>query len=67
MWAPGPIWTGAENLASTGIRSPDRPSRSQSLYQLSYPAHSIIIIIIIISISSSSSTVYCIVIIYDTQ
>ena len=20
-WAPGPVWTGAENLASTGIRS----------------------------------------------
>ena len=38
-WAPGPVWTGAENLASTGIRSPDRPVRSQSLYRLSYPAH----------------------------
>ena len=36
-WAPGPVWTGAENLASTGIRSPDRPSRSQSLYRLRYP------------------------------
>ena len=21
-WAPGPVWTGEENLASTGIRSP---------------------------------------------
>jgi hypothetical protein len=21
-WAPGQVWTGAENLASTGIRSP---------------------------------------------
>ena len=32
-WAPGMIWTGAENLAPpTGIRSPDRPTRSQSLY-----------------------------------
>ena len=31
-WAPGPVWTGAENLASTGIRSPDRPTRSESLY-----------------------------------
>ena len=30
-WAPGPVWTGAENLAPTGIRSPDRPARSQSL------------------------------------
>jgi hypothetical protein len=38
-WAPGPVWTGEENLASTGIRSPDRPARSQSLYWLSYPAH----------------------------
>ena len=37
-WDPGVIWTGAENLASTGIRSPDRPPRSQSLYRLSYPA-----------------------------
>jgi hypothetical protein len=25
----------------TGIRSPDRPARSRSLYQLSYPAHSL--------------------------
>jgi hypothetical protein len=38
-WAPGPIWTGAENLTHTGIRSPDRPTRSQSLYRLSYRAH----------------------------
>jgi hypothetical protein len=30
--------TGAETLASTGIQSPDRPARSQSLYRLSYPA-----------------------------
>jgi hypothetical protein len=32
-----PVWTGAENLAPTGIRSPDRPARSESLYELSYP------------------------------
>ena len=38
-WAPGPIWTGAEDLAPTRIRSPDRPARSQSLYRLSYLAH----------------------------
>jgi len=38
-WAPGPVWTGAENLASTGIRSPDRPAHSQSLYRLRYQAH----------------------------
>jgi len=35
-WAPGPVWRGAENLAPTRIRSPDRPAHSQSLYQLSY-------------------------------
>jgi hypothetical protein len=40
-WAPGPVWTGAENLALTGIRSPDRPARSQSLYRLSYPDHKV--------------------------
>jgi hypothetical protein len=39
-WAPGSVWTGAENLLSpTGIRSPDRPTRSRSLYRLCYPAH----------------------------
>ena len=38
-WSPRPVWTGAENLAPTGIRSPDRPARSQSLYRLRYPAH----------------------------
>ena len=27
-WAPGPVWAGVENLASTGIRSLDRPARS---------------------------------------
>jgi len=28
-WAPGPVWTGAGNLAPTGIRSPGRPARSE--------------------------------------
>jgi hypothetical protein len=31
-WAPQPVWTGAENLTSTGIRSPDHPACSQLLY-----------------------------------
>ena len=39
-WAPGPVLTGAENLAATGIRSPDRPAPSQSLYRLRLPAQS---------------------------
>ena len=34
---PGAVWTGTENLAPTGIRSPNRPARSESLYRLSYP------------------------------
>jgi hypothetical protein len=36
-WAPGPVWTGGKSCP-TGIRSPDRPARSQSLYRLSYNA-----------------------------
>ena len=39
VWALGAVWTGTKNLASTGIRCPDRPARSQSLYRLCYPAH----------------------------
>jgi len=35
-WALGPVWAGAENLSSAGIRSPDRPDRSESQYRLSY-------------------------------
>jgi len=34
--APRPVWTGVEYLAPNGIPSPDRPARSNSLYQLSY-------------------------------
>ena len=34
-WASEPVWTSAENLAPTGIRSPDHPARSESLYRLS--------------------------------
>jgi len=38
-WAPGLVWTVEENLAPTGIRSPNRSARSQSLYRLRYLAH----------------------------
>ena len=34
----GPVWTGVENLAATGIQSPDRPARRQLLYRLRYLA-----------------------------
>ena len=36
-WAPGPVWTSAEILASTVIRFPDRPARGELLYRLRYP------------------------------
>jgi len=29
-WGPGPLWTGAENFAHTGLRTPDRPTRGES-------------------------------------
>jgi hypothetical protein len=31
VWAPGPVWTCAENLALAGIHSSDRPVHSESL------------------------------------
>jgi len=36
-WAPLPNSAGAENLATPGIRSPDRSPRSESLYQIRCP------------------------------
>jgi hypothetical protein len=40
LWGTA-TWTGAENLAHTGIQSPDHPALSQSLYRLSYPTHAV--------------------------
>jgi len=37
-WHPEPVWTGTEDLAPTGIRSPYRPAVSESLHRLSYPS-----------------------------
>jgi hypothetical protein len=61
-WTPGPIWTGTENLALTGIRSPDRPAHSQSLYRLSYQTRKEIsgllfdsIVILVLKVSGSYS------------
>ena len=39
-WAPGPVWTG-ENSRPHRDSTPDRPARSQSLYQLRYPGHKV--------------------------
>jgi hypothetical protein len=40
-WAPGPVWTDAENLAPTRIRSLDRPSRGQLPYEIYTPARTL--------------------------
>jgi hypothetical protein len=62
-WASGPVWTCAKNLVSTGIRSPDRPARSQSLYRMSYPAHklsgTIYMYIYIHGVQSRSTSKWC--------
>ena len=38
LWASGSFRTGTENIEAIGIRSPDLPARSESLYSLCYPA-----------------------------
>jgi len=53
-WATRPVWTGAENLTPIGIRSSDRPARSQSLHRMSYRAHNHIGILINIHISGNN-------------
>jgi hypothetical protein len=35
--ASGPVWIDSQNLATSGVRTPDRPAHSKSLYRLSYP------------------------------
>jgi hypothetical protein len=37
VWAPGPVWTGAENLAPIGIPFLDCPARSEFVWRLRYP------------------------------
>ena len=36
-WFSRSVWKDAENLTPTGIRSPDRPAHSESLYRLRFP------------------------------
>ena len=36
-WVPGAVWTDAENVFCTRIRSPELPARSESQYRLSPP------------------------------
>ena len=37
-WAPGPVWMVRKSRSHRDL-IPDRPAHSQSLYRLSYPAH----------------------------
>jgi len=48
---PGRVWSGVENLAPpppTGIRSPNRPVCSESLYRQSYSGLLMMMIIVIV-------------------
>ena len=36
-WVSRPVWTGTKYPAPMGIRSPDRPARSELQYRLRYP------------------------------
>jgi hypothetical protein len=49
-WAPGPVWTGAENLAPTGIRSPDCPARSSVAIPTELPSPLIVNKLVLFSI-----------------
>ena len=42
-WVPGPVWTGGKSHPHRDS-IPDHPARSQSLYRLSYPAHTVVLI-----------------------
>ena len=61
-WAPGPDWTGGKSRPHRDS-IPDRPARSQSLYQLSYVAHTNKLLPVRISFSISylliSPWLYC--------
>ena len=43
-WAPGPVRMGAENFALTGIRIPECPALSESLYRIIYPGRQMCVI-----------------------
>jgi hypothetical protein len=58
-WAQGPVWTGAENLAPTDIRSPDRPPHSELLYRLSCPGPFVVGVLLYIECDMQLSEVMC--------
>ena len=56
-WAPGLVWTGSVNLAPTGIRSPDRPANSDSLYRLHYPGSRKENVVLLICVNIAECTI----------
>ena len=53
VWAPGSVLTGAENLVNTGLRSPDCPVPTESLYRLRCPGPHYMYINVYISCSDN--------------
>jgi hypothetical protein len=45
-WFPGQVWTGAENISPTGIRSPDRPALSESLHRPHRPTLAVAVVVL---------------------
>ena len=62
-WAPGPVWRGGTSRPHRDS-IPDRPTRSQSLYRLSYPAH---IYIYIYNIVKHNFIFYYIILYYNSS
>ena len=42
-WAAAPVWTGAKLCAATGIRTPDRLARNESIYRLRHPGEQLLV------------------------
>jgi hypothetical protein len=58
-WATGPVWTGAEYSSHNGIRSPDRPARSKSLYRLRYNSSQYVVYYLSVNLFSITSPFGC--------
>jgi len=46
-WTPEHGWTGAEILFPTGVRTPNRPTHTDSIYQLRHPRPFLVRVIIL--------------------
>ena len=50
-WAPEPSWTGAGNLAPTGVLTPDLPARSELLYRLRCPGPLVVVVVVVVVVA----------------